>query len=436
MNTQNAEFLGTPGGALKHVEPLYLKDLPFKTADTPYQKIDKAIEIITVPKLADTTKNQKNLGIVLDEELVHEILSKHYENVTITEIISHGDLDRLVARNPDLVFSGVKYLDFFGKILWLNDYLDLFGIPYIASSKSALDNESDKSCAKDIVQKANIATAHFFTTRSGEYPSEKLIPLAYPLFVKPITGGDSRGVDANSFVHDFAGFQAKVAEIEELQQSSSLVETYLSGNEYSVGIFEDMASGTLTAMPIEIIVDENQDGNRILDFDIKRNDAEKVIAVTDPKVHKQLSDMAIAAFKALDGKSFGRIDIMMSRDGIPHFIEANLMPGLRKGYFYRSCKLNLDMSYEQMILKIAENGLTRALTIDLNELDAALERDRAPKDVPVGRDSRQEIPIRATQPLQEETDRQAMDRAEDEGMIVHPVKQLPRAANKRPSGER
>ena len=66
-------------------------------------------------------------------------------------------------------------------------------------------------------------------------------------------------------------------------------------------------------------------------------------------------------------------------------------------------------------------GLTETLTVDPNELDAALERDRAPEDAPIGRDARQEIPIRATQPHQEETDRQAMDRAEDEGMIVHPV---------------
>jgi hypothetical protein len=65
-------------------------------------------------------------------------------------------------------------------------------------------------------------------------------------------------------------------------------------------------------------------------------------------------------------------------------------------------------------------GLTETLTVDPNELDAALERDRAPKDAPVGRDARQETPIRATQPRQEETDRQAMDRAEDEGMIVNP----------------
>ena len=62
--------------------------------------------------------------------------------------------------------------------------------------------------------------------------------------------------------------------------------------------------------------------------------------------------------KLLGGKSLGRIDIKMDHLGIPHFIEANLMPGLRKGYFYRSCVLNLDMSYEDMIFSIADTGLS------------------------------------------------------------------------------
>lgn len=61
----------------------------------------------------------------------------------------------------------------------------------------------------------------------------------------------------------------------------------------------------------------------------------------------------------LDGKSLGRIDIKMDHRGVPHFIEANLMPGLRKDYFYRSCLLNLNMSYEQMILTVADNGTTK-----------------------------------------------------------------------------
>ena len=46
----------------------------------------------------------------------------------------------------------------------------------------------------------------------------------------------------------------------------------------------------------------------------------------------------------------------MDHSGVPHFIEANLMPGLRKGYFYRSCVLNLDMSYEDMIFSIGQHG--------------------------------------------------------------------------------
>jgi hypothetical protein len=65
-------------------------------------------------------------------------------------------------------------------------------------------------------------------------------------------------------------------------------------------------------------------------------------------------------------------------------------------------------------------SFTQALTIDPNELDAALERDRASGEAPVGRDARQETLTRAKRPRQKETDRQAMDRGEDEGMIVHP----------------
>ena len=85
---------------------------------------------------------------------------------------------------------------------------------------------------------------------------------------------------------------------------------------------------------------------------------ESVIIVSDIVVFDKLSKLAKDSFKALGGKSLGRIDIKMDHLGIPHFIEANLMPGLRKGYFYRSCVLNLDMSYEDMIFSIANTGLS------------------------------------------------------------------------------
>ena len=332
--------------------------LPFKKRETVTIKINKSIEIVIVPNLGGVNSHQDNVGIILEEKNVLKILSKRYKSVSITEINSEKDLVALVKRKPDLVFSGVKYFFFNDRNIWLNDYLEMFKIPYIASSKAALDNESDKNIAKKIMQRNNIRTADFFITNPGEYLKESLIPIKFPLFIKPVTGGDSRGVDKNSLVFNFEDFTAKVLDIKLKQNSPSLVEVYLAGKEYSVGIFEDSIDGSLRAMPIEIIVKKNIDGHCILDFDVKKNDEESVILVSDVIVFNKLSKLAKDSFKALGGKSLGRIDIKMNHLGVPHFIEANLMPGLRKGYFYRSCVLNLDMNYDDMIFSIANTGLS------------------------------------------------------------------------------
>ena len=332
--------------------------LPINKDDIIPIKIDKKIEIVVVPNLGEPNSHQDNVGIILEEKKIQRILSKRYKHVLITEINSMDDLEQLARRKPDLVFSGVKYFCFNNKKIWLNDYLEIFLIPYIASSKAALDNESDKNRAKNIMQQNDIRTADYFITNPGEYIKESSIPIKFPLFIKPITGGDSRGVDKNSLVFNFEEFTAKVLDIKLKLNTSSLVETYLAGKEYSVGIFEDSIDGSLRAMPIEIIVKKNIDGYCILDFDVKKNDEEEVVLVSDKKIFKKLTEIAKNSFVALGGKSLGRIDIKMDHLGVPHFIEANLMPGLRKGYFYRSCVLNLDMSYDDMIFSIANTGLS------------------------------------------------------------------------------
>ena len=321
-------------------------------------KINKSIEIVIVHNPGEKNFHQDNVGIILEENKILKILSKRYADVSITKIDNKKDLDRLLKRKPDLVFSGVKYFNFNNKKVWLNDCLEANDIPYIASSRTALDNESDKNLAKKLVLKAKIKTADFFVTEPDQHQNESSIPISFPLFIKPVKGGDSRGIDSNSIAYNFSSFKKKVLEIKTKHNLSSLVETYLPGKEYSVGIFQDSINGTLRAMPIEIIIKKNINGHCILDFDVKKDDEEKVIAVTNKKILKKLSKLAKKAFKALGGKSLGRIDIKMNHQGVPHFMEANLMPGLRKGYFYRSCLLNLDMNYDDMIFNIANTGLS------------------------------------------------------------------------------
>ena len=332
--------------------------LPFGKKNIFQIKINKSIEIVTVQNPGKKNSHQDNVGIILEENKILKILSKRYMHVSITVISNRKDLNRLLKRKPDLVFSGVKYFNFNREKVWLNDCLENYDIPYIASSRVALNNESDKNLAKKLILKARIKTADFFVANPDEYQSESSIPISFPLFIKPIKGGDSRGIDSNSVAYNFLNFKNKVLEIKNKHNLASIVETYLPGKEYSVGIFQDSINGSLRAMPIEIIIKKNINGHCILDFDVKKDDEEKVIAVTDVKIFKKLSKLAKEAFKALGGKSLGRIDIKMNHRGIPHFMEANLMPGLRQGYFYRSCLLNLDMSYDDMIFNIANTGLS------------------------------------------------------------------------------
>ena len=321
-------------------------------------KINKSIEIVIVNNPGDKNFHQDNVGIILEESKILKILSRRYADVSITKINNKKDLNNLLKRKPDLVFSGVKYFNFNDEKVWLNDCLEAYDIPYIASSRTALNNESDKNLAKKLILKAKIKTADFFITNPEKHKSASSIPISFPLFIKPVKGGDSRGIDANSVAYDFLSFKKKVLEIKKKYNLSSLVETYLPGKEYSVGIFQDSISGNLRAMPVEIIIKKNINGHCILDFNVKKDDEEKVIAVTDEKIFKKLAKLAKEAFKALGGKSLGRIDIKMNHRGVPHFMEANLMPGLRTGYFYRSCMLNLNMNYEDMIFSITNTGLS------------------------------------------------------------------------------
>ena len=337
--------------------------LLFKRKNIYSIKVDKRIEILIVPNPKGKNAHQDNVGIILEEDKILKILSKRYKKVSIANIKNKNDLQKLVKRKPDLVFSGVKYFLFGKEKIWLNDYLEMYKIPYIASSKSALDNESDKNKAKKIIRLAKIKTADFFTTYPNEHLEAKSIPISFPLFIKPVKGGDSRGIDSSSIVNNFDSFKKKVLEIKEKHNLNSIAETYLTGREYSVGIFEESITGILRALPVEIIVKKNINGHNILDFNVKKNDEEKVIAVKDIKIFNEISKLAKQSFKALGGKSLGRIDIMMNDKGIPYFMEANLMPGLRKGYFYRACVLNLGMTYEDMIFTIANTGLSSNLNI-------------------------------------------------------------------------
>lgn len=328
-----------------------------------HMKEEKYIEIVT------TRIGKLNLMSDRVLELLYEALSNNYSKVEISFIKNKKDLKDLVIKKPDLVISGIKYLGFDIKSVlrnsttktWFPEYLDEHNILYTGSAKNAIELEFDKSKSKKIVSKYGCNTAPFFVAKPNQY-AENEIPLDFPLFIKPLYEGDSRGIDSNSLVYNFKKYKRKISSIEENQGTESLVEKYLGGKEYTVGIIQDFKNNSYQIYPIELLAEQNTKGDRILGFADKIADNEQALKIEDKEIKDRISKLAVDSFKALGARGYGRIDIKMDEQGTPYFLEANLIPGLGMGYFYRCYNLNTGLNYEQMILDIVRNSFANNLT--------------------------------------------------------------------------
>jgi len=312
-------------------------------------------------------------------EMIRAVLSEHYEQVGVTLINNITDLEKLVAQQPDLVFLGMKYVPLIttdglspDTKVWLAGYLEAHGINYTGSPAAAIALDFDKAAAKRAVEAAGLLTASFFMAQPGQYRAISDLPLPFPIFVKPPAAGGGKGISADSVVRDFAGFERQVQLIHDKFQTAALVETFLPGREFSVAILGSLESQALKAMPLELLTEQNENGDRILGENIKAADTEQLIAVPDAQMKQAVSVMALTIFQALGARDYGRVDIRLDGEGVPHFLEANLIPGVAQhdftSYFTAACLLNESMKYETMILRIVELGLSHSFEVALDDL--------------------------------------------------------------------
>lgn len=318
-------------------------------------KIQKRIEIVRSTRNGLSSMNHKTaLGI-------KAILEGAYETVGITIIDCLADIDKLVAKQPDLAFMGCKYVPknngagtIYGSKIWITDYLEKHGIAYTGSNHAAQEFARDKVRAKDLVTANDIKTSAFHIVGRNQKITANDITLNYPIFVKPPNRGNGAGIDDASFAYDFEALQKKVNELAHEQGSDSLLEEYLPGREFTVAVIGNKNNDDMLVMPLELISEKNEQGHRILGKREKLNDKEQVLLIPDKIIKQSVCDLALNVFHALGASNYGRIDIRMDSMGVPHFLEANLLPGLGGGYFERALKMNQGFDYDTVILRIAD----------------------------------------------------------------------------------
>lgn len=335
-------------------------------------KVNKYIEIVSSTGSGLSSMSRKS------RDAVFAVLAKHYVRVGVTIVNNLSDLEALVARKPDLVFLGMKFvpadhaLDLLdpGKI-WITDYLEEHGIAYTGSNQMAHELERNKPLAKQRVLDSGLNTSKFYVARQNQPQSKENATLTFPLFVKPTSRGGGQGIDNDSVANNFSELKSKVLSIATDLQSDSLVEEYLPGREFSVAILKDEHSSQFSVMPIELIAPPNKHGLRILSNQVKSSDTERFIEVTDEIIKAKVAALAINVFHALGARDYGRIDIRLDKIGTPQFLEANLIPSLIDGYgnFPKACLLNIGMDFEPMILSIVRLGLARNVDMRGDEFE-------------------------------------------------------------------
>lgn len=203
--------------------------------------------------------------------------------------------------------------------------LDAWRIPYVFSDATVLAVTLDKALAKRVVRDQGIATASFEVVRSERDLAGVHLP--YPLFVKPIAEGSSKGVSERSVVTSPAALARVCMDLIRRFAQPVIVETYLPGREFTVGLIGTGERAAVLGV-LEVVPGSEADAGAYT-YDNKARYATRITyRLADTAAAARVGAAALAAWRALGCRDGGRIDFRMDGVGRPCFLEANPLAGL------------------------------------------------------------------------------------------------------------
>jgi D-alanine-D-alanine ligase len=277
---------------------------------------------------------------------------------------------RLRDTHPDIVFNIAEGLYGPNREAHVPAICEYFDIPYTGSDPLTLALGLDKRRAKEILSARGIRTPRWTVAGNGTGPLVSS-GLRYPVFVKPLFEGSSKGIDTGSLCRDAAAAAARVRLVEELYQQPALVEEFLTGREFTVAILGN-GPGARVLPPVEIRFDSLPSGAPPLyGWEAKwvwdTPDAPLSIfecpAQVSPDLYDAIGGVAKSAFDALACRDWARIDVRLDADGQPHVLEVNPLPGILPDPKQNSCfpkaARAAGMNYQEMIVAVLDAALER-----------------------------------------------------------------------------
>ena len=290
------------------------------------------------PVLIGITKAGKWVLLPLDHEfkISNGVLPSVPENAP--EISS--DLTKL---NVEIAFPVLHGA--YGEDGEIQKHFESIGIKYVGNGVEASANAMDKSIAKEIFKKAGLKVASGAELKLGDEISD--LGVGYPLFVKPASGGSSRGTHK---VHSPTELQAAVTDAFKFD-SKVMLEKAIVGREIEVAVLESKGA----SVPGEIKIDPKFE---FYDFEAKYLDgATTVIIPADlpSEATEKIKEAALIAFNSLDCKGLARVDFFYTVDGELIINELNTMPGFTPTSVFPKLWNQSGVSYSEIISELIKN---------------------------------------------------------------------------------
>ena len=331
---------------------------------------------------ANSAKGEKNLKIGLTYDLRDDYLASgfgeeetaEFDKVDTIEAIEHAlqnlgyETDRIgnvmslanrlvIGDRWDLVFNIAEGIRGFGREAQAPALLEAYDIPYTFSDPLVLSLTLHKGMTKHVVRDLGVPTPDFRVIETEV--DVMTVDLPFPLFAKPVAEGTGKGITAASKISDSEQMLSVCGHLLEKYEQPVLLETFLPGREFTVGI-TGTGKGAEAIGVMEVILNKNAEPDAY--SYTNKEEYEKLVSyrlVKDPMA-KKAEEVALAAWKGLGCRDAGRVDLRADARGMPNFMEVNPLAGLHpKSSDLCIIATMTGMSYDHLINTIIASSLKR-----------------------------------------------------------------------------
>jgi D-alanine-D-alanine ligase len=236
-------------------------------------------------------------------------------------------------KRPDVVFNLIEgFGGQSGGEPWITSLLELLGLPYTGCPPEAQGLCRQKGRTKALLLGSGLPAAQGWVFHRDDAPH--INPWPGTVIVKPESEDGSLGIDQKSVVNDPAALAEQVVRVCQNHGGRALVETYLPGPEYNVGV---VALPRPTPLPIAESVFDPQAGSwPILTYAAKWEAGSiedlatpvRCPALVESALTDRLGQLAVDAFEATGCRDVARVDFRLDADGQPMILEVNPNPDL------------------------------------------------------------------------------------------------------------